>query len=226
MALILSIETSTSICSIALHQKGNLIASQEIEGEKTHSTELTLMIDKLLKDNNYAYSQLEAIAVSNGPGSYTGLRIGTSTAKGLCFALDKPLIAVSTLEAIAHHTPIYEKPYLICPLLDARRMEVYCMLLTDEFDALENVQAKIIDENSFKKELETQKIVFVGNATEKCAEVIHHENAIFEKDILPTAKTIGFLAYQKYKNQVFEDIAYFEPYYLKEFMALKGKKLV
>ncbi len=225
MALLLSIETSTSICSIALHRDGELISSKDIYGEKSHSEELTVMIENVLKEQTLSYQELSGIVVSSGPGSYTGLRIGTSTAKGLCFALDIPLLSVSTLEAIAHQA-ITENFDLICPMLDARRMEVYCMLLDTELDEVKEVHAKIIDENSFKEELETKKIVFVGNGVEKCQEVLAHENAILKTDILPSAQSMGKIGFEKYKNQQFEDVAYFEPFYLKSPNITTSKKKV
>lgn len=224
MTLLLSIETSTPICSIALHKAGKLIADKEVTGDKTHSTELTLMIGELLKECSFTYGDLSAIAISSGPGSYTGLRIGTSTAKGLCFALDIPLISVSTLEALAYSVEYINDDYLICPMLDARRMEVYCMILSKNYQIIQNVEAKVIEENSFEKELETQKIVFVGDAVEKCQSVIQHENAIFKNELLPSAKTIGIIAFQKYQKQEFENVAYFEPFYLKGPNITKSKK--
>ncbi|MCP4522579.1 MAG: tRNA (adenosine(37)-N6)-threonylcarbamoyltransferase complex dimerization subunit type 1 TsaB [Cytophagales bacterium] len=213
MTKILSIETSTPICSIAIHQEGILLDYQDLNGEKSHSEQLTLMIEDLLKKHNMTFQDLSAIAVSSGPGSYTGLRIGTSTAKGLCFALDIPLISVSTLEAIAYQ--VEDSNALICPLLDARRMEVYCMLLDKEHKALDKPYAKIIDESSFAEELSQQEIIFVGNATEKCVEVIQHENAIFRNNVLPSARSMGKIAFEKYTKETFEDVAYFEPFYLK-----------
>lgn len=225
MALLLSIETSTSICSIALHQNGELVLSQDIQGEKSHSEQLTIMIEELLKEKGLTYQNLSGIVVSSGPGSYTGLRIGTSTAKGLCFALNIPLLSVSTLEAIAHQS-ISEKFDLICPMLDARRMEVYCMLLDNELNLIEKVHAKIIDETSFENELKTKKIIFVGDAVKKCQEILSHENAILKTDILPSAKSMGKIAFEKYQQKQFEDVAYFEPFYLKSPNITTPKKKV
>lgn len=224
MTLLLSIETSTPICSIALHNTGELIGHKEVIGDKTHSTELTLMIEELLKEYSFTYDDLSAIAISSGPGSYTGLRIGTSTAKGLCFALDIPLISVSTLEALAYSVKEENENYLICPILDARRMEVYCMLLSKDYEIIQNVKAKVIDENSFENELQIQKIIFVGDAVEKCKSVIKQENAVFKNELLPSAKTVGIIAFEKYKKEQVENVAYFEPFYLKGPNITKSKK--
>lgn len=224
MTLLLSIETSTPICSIALHNTGELLGHQQVIGDKTHSTELTLMIEKLLNECSVTHNDLSAIAISSGPGSYTGLRIGTSTAKGLCFALDIPLISVSTLEALAYSIKEEDDNYLICPMLDARRMEVYCMLLTKDYQIIQSVEAKIIDENSFENEFQNQKIIFVGDAVEKCKTVIQQENAVFKDEVLPSAITIGVIAFEKYQKEQIENVAYFEPFYLKGPNITKSKK--
>lgn len=225
MTLLLSIETSTPVCSIALHQDGELVISQDIQGEKSHSEQLTIMIEKLLKEKELTYQNLSGVVVSSGPGSYTGLRIGTSTAKGLCFSLDIPLISVSTLEAIAQQETSEEFD-LICPMLDARRMEVYCMLLDAQLNEVEKVHAKIMDETSFEEEFKTKKIVFVGDAVEKCKEILTHKNAILKTDIFPSAKSMGKIAFEKYQQQQFEDVAYFEPFYLKSPNITTPKKKV
>jgi tRNA threonylcarbamoyladenosine biosynthesis protein TsaB len=219
MALIVSIETSTTACSVALHQEGKLISEMGLFLEKSHSNYLTLMIEKTVEYAGYSLNEIDAFAVSKGPGSYTGLRIGVSTAKGLCFALDKPLIAINTLEAMALQiSPFFDEKHLFCSLIDARRMEVYCAIFNKKMETISPTQAKIIDETSFKEELSKNKIVFLGNGAEKCKEVIKSENIIYLDNIHPNAKEIGFLAIEKHKNKQWEDVAYFEPFYLKDFV--------
>lgn len=195
---------------------------------------LTSLIEHVVKISNLTYQDLSAIAVAKGPGSYTGLRIGVSTAKGLCYTLEKPLIAINTLEAMAHQIQQTDFPTfrlsdhltLLCPMIDARRMEVYCAVyegITKQ--EIELTQAKIIDETSFADLLGNHKIVFFGDGAEKCQKVFDgNQNAIFlEQNIYPSAKTLGILAFEKFKNQHFEDVVEFEPYYLKEFMATTPK---
>jgi tRNA threonylcarbamoyladenosine biosynthesis protein TsaB len=194
---------------------------------------LTTLIQHVVKVSGLEFTDLDAIAVAKGPGSYTGLRIGVSTSKGLCFTLDKPLLAVNTLQALAWqvHNIVQsvsssETP-LLCPMLDARRMEVYCALyLADTLEQVSPTEAKIIDETSFAEFLKNQKIIFFGDGATKCKEVLgKNANAVFlEQTINPSAKGIGVLAYEAYQVNQFENIADFEPYYLKEFMATTPKK--
>lgn len=226
MALILSIETATPVCSVALHEKGNLLSKSEVFVKQSHSVILTTLMNQVLEIAGKEKTALNAIAISKGPGSYTGLRIGTSTAKGFCYALDLPLLSVNTLEAMtAQVVKFFPEDTLFCPMLDARRMEVYCCIMDYGLNILEETQAKIIDKNSFQNILKTKKVVFFGNGAAKCKEVLSHQpNSFFIEGIHPTAKSIDMLAYQKYLNQEFEDLAYFEPYYLKEFIAKKPKK--
>jgi len=233
MSIILSIETSTKGCSTAIHQGTQLLALSELFHEKSSSGMLTTLIQHIVKVSGLDFEAIDAIAVAKGPGSYTGLRIGVSTAKGLCFTLDKPLLAVNTLQAMAwqvHNVAqainANEIP-LLCPMLDARRMEVYCALYkADNLEQVSPTEAKIIDEQSFAEILETQKIIFFGDGAAKCEGVLgQNPNAIFLKETInPSAKSIGVLAYEAYKNSQFEDVAEFEPYYLKEFMATTPKK--
>ncbi|RYU92792.1 tRNA (adenosine(37)-N6)-threonylcarbamoyltransferase complex dimerization subunit type 1 TsaB [Emticicia agri] len=233
MAIILSIETSTKGCSTAIHQDTQLLALSELFHEKSSSGMLTTLIQHVVKVSGLNFQAIDAIAVAKGPGSYTGLRIGVSTAKGLCFTLDKPLLAVNTLQALAwqvhsiaqsvHTTDIL----LLCPMLDARRMEVYCALYqADNLAQISPTEARIIDENSFAEILATQKIIFFGDGAAKCKEVLgKHAHALFlEQTINPSAKSIGLLAYDAYQKGQFENVADFEPYYLKEFMATTPKK--
>lgn len=224
--MILSIETATKVCSVAIHNQGTLVAVAELHMANSHSEHLSMLIKNLLERSEVKRENLTAIAVSAGPGSYTGLRIGTSTAKGLCFALDIPLIAVDTLEALALTFAKYTKNTLLCPMIDARRMEVYCQIRDNALGVIQETEAKIIDEDSFSELLDSQKIAFFGNGSEKCREVITHINATFIQDVTPSATSIGELAWSAFEKQEFEDLAYFEPHYLKEFQAIKPKKLI
>lgn len=179
----------------------------------------------MLSHASLSPSQIDAVAISAGPGSYTGLRIGTSTAKGLCFALDKPLIAVNTLQAMANGIKKYNlQNHLLCPMLDARRMEVYCLVYGEKGETMLTTQAKIIDENSFAELLAQTPITFFGSGSEKCRDMIRHPNAYFITDVTPSAANMGTLAHQKFLQGQFEDLAYFEPFYLKEFKPPKPIK--
>ena len=219
---ILNIETSTKACSVALHKNGELIVSREdVTTNFSHSEKLLKFISKLFSDAKLSLSDLDAIAVSMGPGSYTGLRIGVSTAKGLCYGLDIPLISISTLKAMSFGMALEIKADLYCPMIDARRMEVYSAFFDINNTEVRKIQADIIDENSYKKELE-KKVVFFGDGSEKIKEKIKHENAMFISNIHPSAKNMGLLSYQKFTKSLFEDLAYFEPFYLKDFVA--GRK--
>ncbi len=225
MATILSIETATEVCSVAIHQSGKIVALQSLFLEKSHAGSLAVLIDQLLKNTHTAPHALDAIAVSAGPGSYTGLRIGISTAKGLCFTLEKPLISVGTLEAMAAGFQPYNlHHHRICPMLDARRMEVYCILAQSDGATLSPVEAKVIDAHSFNEELALSPITFLGNGAEKCLEVIKHENAHFINGVDTSAAHLGMLAYNKYRHGEFENLANFEPKYLKEFQSNKPIK--
>jgi len=223
MAIILSIETSTITSSIAIHEDGDLLASQHIHLIKSHSEYLVPTINHLLEVCSIKTREIQAIAVSKGPGSYTGLRIGTATAKGLCFGLDAKLIAINTLEAMAFGiVGFFQEDILLCPMIDARRMEVYCMVLGKELNILQSTKALIIDEYSFTEYLSSQRMFFFGNGAAKCKESLRHQpNALFMDGIHPNAEHIGTLAWRQFKRQNFEDIATFEPYYLKDFIAKK-----
>ncbi|WP_224997484.1 tRNA (adenosine(37)-N6)-threonylcarbamoyltransferase complex dimerization subunit type 1 TsaB [Cesiribacter sp. SM1] len=228
MAYILSIETATKVCSVALHQDGVLVVSQHLHIDKSHSGLLTVLIHNSLQYAGIAMSDIAAVAVSAGPGSYTGLRIGTSTAKGLCYALEVPLIAVNTLEAMAHEVATYAPANaLLCPMIDARRMEVYCMLQNKQGEIIEPQTPKVIDAHSFEEELQQQIIYFFGDGAAKCKEVLGYQpNAHFVSGVVPSAVPVGALAHQRWEQQQFEDLAYFEPVYLKEFQGTKPKTLV
>jgi tRNA threonylcarbamoyladenosine biosynthesis protein TsaB len=222
VAYILSIETSTTNCSVSLSFEGEtLVLKEDYDNNYSHAERLHVYIDQVLKQADIISSQLDAIAVSKGPGSYTGLRIGVSAAKGLCFALGKPLIAISTLEALSHQ--VKTKEGIIIPMLDARRLEVYSAIFDNGYNRLRETQAQVLNEDSFKSYLEDSKVTFIGNGVSKTKELINHKNAIFIEDKLPSANEMSQLAYSKYKKNDIEDVAYFEPYYLKDFVALKPK---
>ena len=222
MALILNIETATTNCSVSLSKEGETFALQEDNSKQySHAERLHVYINNLLEQNNIKPSQLDAVAVSKGPGSYTGLRIGVSAAKGLCFALNIPLISVSTLEALARQVKIDDG--LIVPMLDARRMEVYSAVFDSNYKVVRSIEAQILDDTSFSKYLEQNNVYFIGNGVEKTKTLITHKHAVFIDDKLPSANEISAMAYAKYKKNDIEDVAYFEPYYLKDFVALKPK---
>jgi len=218
---ILQIETSTTNCSVAISRNGETISVKELSNGYSHAENLHVFIKDILDENKLKYFDLNAIAVSKGPGSYTGLRIGVSTAKGLCFSLDIPLIAIETLEVLAHQVNVDNG--FVVPMIDARRMEAYTKVFDANFNEVRAIEAEILDNESFAVFLEQGKVVFIGNKTEKTQEVIQHENATLI-DSLPSAKEMSDLAYAKYKKNDIEDVAYFEPYYLKDFLVTPAKK--
>lgn len=224
MAIILQIETTTTNCSVAVSKNGTTVTLKENHEDKyTHAENLHLYIEEALQNASFSLQDIDAIAVSKGPGSYTGLRIGVSAAKGLCFALDKPLISVSTLESLGRQLTIEEG--FLAPMLDARRMEVYTLLADANYQIIKPVWAEVVNENSFQEELTKTKVHFLGNGAPKCKEVITSANAVFHDTILlPSANEMSQIAYQKFKKGNFEDVAYFEPFYLKPFMGTKPKK--
>ncbi|HSZ24461.1 MAG TPA: tRNA (adenosine(37)-N6)-threonylcarbamoyltransferase complex dimerization subunit type 1 TsaB [Cytophagaceae bacterium] len=224
MPLLLSIETSTKVCSVALNKGQQLLGSSEILIEKSHSKFITQLIENLFVYAGEKMNDLDAVAVSKGPGSYTGLRIGVSTAKGLCYALDKPLISVSTLASMAYEVNKYNtSKALLCPMIDARRMEVYCAVYDTSLNCKEEVTAKVMQEDSFKELLANQPVLFFGDGSQKCVPLFgENKNAIFIKDIYPSSVNIGTLALKAFEEGKFEDIAYFEPFYLKDFVRFGG----
>ncbi|MDN3494177.1 tRNA (adenosine(37)-N6)-threonylcarbamoyltransferase complex dimerization subunit type 1 TsaB [Winogradskyella bathintestinalis] len=222
MALILNIESATTNCSVSLSKDGEtLVLKEDNSPGYSHAETLHLYIDEVIKSSDYKLSQIDAIAVSKGPGSYTGLRIGVSSAKGLCFALEKPLIAISTLESLAHQ--VKERDGIIIPMLDARRMEVYSAIYNSKFEMQRPIKAEILTEESYAELLNNNRIYFIGNGVEKTKTLIQHPNAIFINGKLPSANEMSRLAEIKYQKSDTEDVAYFEPYYLKDFVALKKK---
>jgi len=223
MALILGIESATKNCSVALFKDGIVIAEKErISDGYAHAEQLTLFIQDVIDSANITLDKVESVALSMGPGSYTGLRIGTSTAKGLCYALDIPLIAISTLKAMAFAMAKNENSAFYCPMIDARRIEVFSALYDSNNNQVRGVQADVVDENTYAEFLENE-IIFFGDGALKCEEIINHTNAKFMNGIYPSAMNLGILANAKFENKDFEDLAYFEPYYLKDFVAGKKK---
>jgi tRNA threonylcarbamoyladenosine biosynthesis protein TsaB len=229
MSILLGIETATKVCSIALSNDNELLAIEEVGGAYSHTENVTNFIEKVVKKANINFNDIDAIAVSKGPGSYTGLRIGVSSAKGLCYALDKPLIAIDTLQAMALRMAkqISDKNLLFCPMIDARRMEVYTAIYNANNELVEPISAKIIDENSFSKYLDNQKVMFFGDGAEKCKTLFSgNKNAFFNESVLPSALEINELALKKLSKNQLEDVAYFEPFYLKDFIATTQKKII
>jgi tRNA threonylcarbamoyladenosine biosynthesis protein TsaB len=222
MAYILNIETTTKNCSVAIAQDGKtLLCKQIAESGYSHAEKLHVFIEELLLELQLNYKDLNAIAVSQGPGSYTGLRIGISAAKGLCYALDIPLISVDTLEILARQLQVSEG--YIVPMLDARRMEVYSAIFDAKHQKLRETQAEIITEDSFTTLEGT--VYFVGDSAEKCATTLTQSNFIFkDKIVYPSANEMSYLSNEKYKKNDTVDVAYFEPYYLKDFMTTAPKK--
>ena len=222
MDTILCIETSTTNCSVSLGRAGVILAHKEVNSENfSHSEQLHSFIDDLLKSQNLNPKHLDAVSVSKGPGSYTGLRIGVSAAKGLAYALDIPLISVSTLLCIAKQ--VNTPAGLIIPMLDARRMEVYSQVFDAGHDPKREIKAEILDENSFAEELNSGIVHFIGTGVEKFEAICKHSNAIFHHKKLPSAKEQFFIAEWKFEENIFEDIAYFEPFYLKDFVGHTSK---
>jgi tRNA threonylcarbamoyladenosine biosynthesis protein TsaB len=224
LAVLLHIETATSNCSVSVSDNEQILATVELNEGFTHAEHLHPFIEQALQKAKLTPSQLNAIAVSEGPGSYTGLRIGVSAAKGLCFALNIPLISVNTLQSlsVAAIKLITEKDVIFCPMLDARRMEVYTAMFDSELNDLETTQPKIIDEQSVKAFDKGKFIYFFGDGMPKCKALLQQiKNAKFIEDLVPSSTNMLNLALTKYKNQQFEDIAYFEPLYLKEYFFKK-----
>lgn len=228
MALILNIDTSTTICSVALAKDGVLLAVKEQDGDYTHAENLTVFIQSVLENASFTLSDIDAVAVSKGPGSYTGLRIGVSTAKGLCYSLNKPLIAVDTIQALAYSVSVQKnEKALYCPMLDARRMEVYTAVFDVSNTSVQATSAEIIDEHSFLNLLNNNLVYFFGNGAEKCKQILSkHKNVFFIDGSVTSAKNMITLSERAYIDNAFEDVAYFEPFYLKDFVAGKKKKEV
>lgn len=227
MPAILCLETSTEVCSVALSIDGIIVEEREDKSGKNHAQLLARFVEEVMRVKKFQFSQLDAVAVSGGPGSYTGLRIGVSTAKGLCYASGLRLIAIPSLEAMAHHvtnnpsTLGFEKTadLLYCPMIDARRMEVYAAIYDNQLHKIRDIQADIIDHLSFTEFLQNQKILFFGNGADKCKMTLQHPNALFLDNITTSAGYLADMAEAAYLAGNFVDVAYYEPYYLKDFVA-------
>jgi tRNA threonylcarbamoyladenosine biosynthesis protein TsaB len=240
MTLILNIETSTQVCSVALAENGHFLQSRESREKNVHSSIITVFIEEVLRTAGKRFPDLDAVAVSKGPGSYTGLRIGVSTAKGICYALGKPLIAIGTLESMAegmknemtsHSNPrpartagiepekMTSLPILYCPMIDAKRMEVYSGVFDSSLKPIQGIQAEIITADSFQDLFRDHVILFAGDGAEKCRELLGPQpNARFLPGFLPSATDLIRQAENKFEKKEFEDVAYFEPFYLKDFI--------
>lgn len=223
MALILNLETATTNCSVNVAEDGNILAIKEHNTPSfSHSEQLHLFIQECLVSAAVAIQDLDAVAVSKGPGSYTGLRIGVSTAKGLCFALGRPLIAVPTLQSMAMQMAL-DKGELIIPVLDARRMEVYSAVFDDVGQQIRETRAEIIDQDSFSEYLGYNKVFIAGPGASKMEAVLKTDTFVFETEIIPSSTQMATLSYEKFRKKDFEDVAYFEPYYLKDFLSTQKK---
>ena len=230
MSCILNIETSTDVCSVAISDNGQVIFNKEDHSGPNHAVKLGVYVDEALSFIDAHGIPLEAVAVSCGPGSYTGLRIGVSMAKGICYGRDVKLISIPTLELMAVPVLLGEHPTeedaLIVPMLDARRMEVYAKVMDRALKEVRPIQADIVDADTYKEYLDRGTVYFFGNGAEKCMEVINHPNARLVKGIEPLAKNMAPLAEKRFVEGKFEDVAYFIPFYLKDFVAKMPKKLL
>ena len=227
MGLILNIETSTTVCSVNIAENGIKLIGKETNEQNAHSKVLTSFIEELFKEINFQIKDIDAVAISKGPGSYTGLRIGVSVAKGIAYGSGIPLISVSTLQNMAwgaKSLSANEQGVLYAPMIDARRMEVYTQLFDNKINHINEISAKIIDDQSFYKELESHKIYFFGDGAAKCKTAIKHKNALFIDNLNPSADFMISYSEQAFQDNKFEDVAYFEPFYLKDFVATIPKK--
>jgi len=232
--MILNIETSSEVCSVALCNHGELVSLKESANDKTHAAELSVFVNKIFEENSLKASSLSGVAVSKGPGSYTGLRIGVSMAKGMCYAAGLPLIAVSTCRALtaglltsnpAGFDAGYDDP-LFCPMIDARRDEVYLSIYNTRMEIISPVHSEVITHLSFLDILQDKQVIFFGPGAGKCKAMINHCNAIFIDGIYPSARYMAAISYNAYTMGQFEDVAYFEPFYLKDFIATVPRKKV
>jgi tRNA threonylcarbamoyladenosine biosynthesis protein TsaB len=225
MALILAIDTATEVCSVALGRDGECLLELNNPEGNSHASQLHLMIEKLLKETGYKLNQIDAFSISKGPGSYTGLRVGVSAVKGFAYTFNKPVIGISSLKSLTNKflkTSEIENGLLI-PMIDARRMEVYTAVFSMNLTEIEPIQAKIIDNDSFLEIFDENKIYFFGNGSEKCKILINHPNARFAQNITCGAFGLISIAEDLYQKKQFENTAYFEPYYLKEFVGTTPK---
>lgn len=223
MALILNLETATTNCSVSLAKDGKVVAIKENDSSNySHAEQLHNFIMEVLKEASFSLEDIQAIAVSKGPGSYTGLRIGVSAAKGLCFSLDVPLISIPTLDSMAHQLFVPQE-HLIIPVLDARRMEVYSAVYDRDWQEIRSTEAEIITEESFEDYTGTHIVHIIGSGAEKCRGVLSHPNIVLHTSAIPSSREMAQLSQKKFEASDFENVAYFEPYYLKDFVLQKKK---
>ncbi len=226
---LLHIESSTAVCSVALSKGSQLLALREEAAGRSHAKQLAVFIDDIVREQKISISQLDAVSVSEGPGSYTGLRVGVSTAKGICYGAQKPLIAVNSLHSLAQlaieRKLAPDSTTLIIPMIDARRMEVYTAVFDTSGNMVRPTEAKIIDENSFGELLAQHKVLFLGDGAEKCRPLLTHKNALFSSQ---QASATGMIipALHAFAHKKFVDVAYFEPFYLKDFVVTTAKKKI
>lgn len=226
MAIVLNLETATTNCSVSIGSDGKVIALVEQNTAAfSHAEQLHVFIEEALKIATLSFHDLDAIAVSRGPGSYTGLRIGVSAAKGLCFSLGIPLISIGTLESIAHQLKVNSNEILI-PVLDARRMEVYSAVYNNRHQQIRPIKAEIIDALSFSDYLDKERVHLLGDGALKCKSILTDEKFTFHTKVIPSAKEMVQLSFVKFKAGHFEDVAYFEPFYLKDFVLQTKKKAI
>lgn len=226
MPRIILIETSTSLCSAAIEQDGRIISSRETAEPRAHASRTAVFIKEMLDECGLRVQDCDAVCVSSGPGSYTGLRVGSSTAKGLCFGASKPLLAAGTLDILVRQAleeGLPEGCTAIIPMVDARRMEVYCAVYNTEGERLTEVAPCVVDASCFSAELAAGKVFFIGDGAAKCAPVLDSANAVF-RQVNPNAAAMAFLAEEAFSKSEFQNTAYFEPFYLKEFVATVSKK--
>jgi tRNA threonylcarbamoyladenosine biosynthesis protein TsaB len=232
MATILLLETATEVCSVALAIDGKVAGFRENREGFSHAELVTVYAGQLLSDVGLEMTNLDAVCCSRGPGSYTGLRIGTSVAKGICYAMNIPLLAVGTLHAMAFQSAMEEEKRALtpglrfCPMLDARRMEVYTALFDGKGNPLGEISAMVINQDSFAAELNEGPLRFLGNGAHKCKSVLSHPNALFVDDFHASARFMSFLAEERFNKKHVEDVSYFEPFYLKDFMATVPKNKI
>ena len=233
MVFILNLETSTAVCSVSVFGDGKLLSLREQFDAKSHASQIIPFISEVIDESGIKPNELSAIAVSKGPGSYTGLRIGVSTAKGIAYALNIPIIAIDTLYCMAYgylqEYPEYQniENVMFCPMIDARRMEVYSSIYSTKLELLRVTKAEIIQNDSFHNLLNENKIHFFGDGAVKCNNLIKNENAFFREGFYPSAKYLGKISIRNFMENHFEDLAYFEPFYLKDFVAtVPGNKLL
>ncbi len=224
MGRILNLETATTNCSVSVSEGDRILSLKENNAiNYSHSEQLHVFIKEVVEEASLSFADLDAIAVSKGPGSYTGLRIGVSAAKGLCFSLDLPLISVPTLESMA--TQIKPKTgEVVIPVLDARRMEVYSAVFDDQLKEIRETRAEVVHEESFGEFVSANKVYVVGSGAQKCSEVLTHPNFQFNTSLVPSAREMAKIAFKKFQAKKFEDVAYFEPFYLKDFVLQTKKK--